>query len=214
MPRLAPVTRAVRPASFMGVLFRAQCFGRSHVAALGGWAKSARATTCMRPRSSPFSLHLMIDTHDGGSSGLPAHRAQARSQGPVRGLLDSAADPDQSIPLARARPLAWERPSEVIHKPTSAASGWRYGPCRISRPLVTIVSGLASFDRTAAAVIALEQLKPSLAVRQMVDRHALDIRSLRRWASRAASGPDVACAAVISTAAMLSPIAAPTRPEA
>src|SRR5262245_35913685 len=60
MPRLAPVTRAVRPASFICVLFRGQCFGRSHLAPLGGWGKSARATTRMRPLSSPFSLHLMV----------------------------------------------------------------------------------------------------------------------------------------------------------
>jgi hypothetical protein len=79
---------------------------------------------------------------------------------------------------------------------------------------VTIASGLASFDRTVAAVIALEQLKPFLAVRRMVDRRALDTRSLRRWASRAASSPDVACASVISTAAMLSRFAAPSGPEA
>src|SRR5262249_37727785 len=36
-------------------------FGRSHVAALGGWSKLARATTCMRRRSSPLSLRLMFD---------------------------------------------------------------------------------------------------------------------------------------------------------
>src|SRR5215469_13670871 len=128
MPRLAPVTRAVRPASFMGVLLRGQCFGRSHVAALGGWGKSARATTCMRPRSSPFSLHLMIDTTTRLRLLWPACPSYTSSIArPSQGLLDSAADPDQSIPLARARALALEHPSEVIHEPTSAASGWRYG---------------------------------------------------------------------------------------
>src|SRR5262249_11663896 len=112
MPRLAPVTRAVRPESFIGVLFRGQCFGRSHVAALGGWGNSGRARTCMCPRSAPFSLHLMIN--------IPTRR---RLQAPPR---LSASQPTDHVPeLFRsegklAAPVGMRADRSLVHTPMHA----------------------------------------------------------------------------------------------
>ena len=120
-----------------------------------GASRPARQAVVIALQLAPHDRH-----HDEAAAPLAACPSrQARSQGPIGGLLDSAAEIPPSIVLA-------------------------------------------------AAVIALHQLKPFLAVGRMVDRRALDARSLRRRLSRAASGPDVVCAAAISPAAMLSPFAA------
>ena len=126
-----------------------------------GASRPARQAVVIALQLAPHDRH-----HDEAAAPLAACPSrQARSQGPIGGLLDSAAEIPPSIVLA-------------------------------------------------AAVIALHQLKPFLAVGRMVDRRALDARSLRRRLSRAASGSDVVCAAAISPAAMLSPFAALTLPEA
>src|SRR5689334_12126627 len=106
MPRLAPVTRAVRPASFMRLLLRPRGFDRSDVVTLEGWGKSVRATTCMAPtvvavQPAPRDRH-----HDEAAAPLVCLPLACKlgSHGLVRGFLDGAVSSTAAMSALFAAP--------------------------------------------------------------------------------------------------------------